>query len=102
MSRLRKPSSQTLLVLRALAAQPGKWRYGYDLTKETALRPGTLYPLLMRLADQGVLDAEWQPSPHPGRPARHAYRLTSVGMSLANAAEGDSYPPAIAQGFSPA
>ncbi len=87
MSRVRKPSPQALAVLRAMAAQPRTWRYGYDLTRETGLQAGTLYPLLMRLADQGFLEAEWQPSPHPGRPARHAYRLTADGASLARALE---------------
>ncbi len=99
MSRIRKPSPQTLIVLRALAAQPGEWRYGYDLTKETALQPGTLYPLLMRLADQGYLESEWQASPHPGRPARHAYRLTGRGVSLARATEDAGDKTALGGGL---
>lgn len=46
------------------------------------MSPGTLYPLLMRLADEGLLETEWQASPHPGRPARHAYRLSLSGLSF--------------------
>ncbi len=90
------------MVLRALAAQSGRWRYGYDLTKETSLRAGTLYPLLMRLADQGILESRWEASPLPGRPARHAYRLTSLGISVASAAEESSRPPITDQGFASA
>jgi PadR family transcriptional regulator, regulatory protein PadR len=74
---------QTRTVLIAFLERPQSWRYGYDLTKDTGLKSGTLYPLLMRLHDQGLLDAEWHPSQQPGRPARHAYRLTRAGVALA-------------------
>jgi len=84
MTRSRAPSPQTRLVLEALLAQPQAWRYGYDLLGETGLKSGTLYPLLMRLSDQGLLEAEWRPPLQPGRPARHAYRLTPSGLSLSN------------------
>jgi DNA-binding PadR family transcriptional regulator len=54
-----------------------------DLAKETGLLSGTLYPLLMRLSDQGFLDARWQESEQPGKPPRHMYRLTAAGLALA-------------------
>jgi PadR family transcriptional regulator, regulatory protein PadR len=85
MRRSRTPSHQTCAVLEALCAQPQRWRYGYDLSKETGLKSGTLYPLLIRLSDQGLLEAEWRPSLQPGRPPRHAYRLTGEGVAVANA-----------------
>lgn len=88
MPRPSNTSAQTRRVLAALAAQPQAWRYGYDLCKETGLASGTLYPLLIRLADQGLLESEWRPSAQPGRPQRHAYRLTGAGRALA-AAQGE-------------
>ena len=66
-----------------MLSQPQAWRYGYDLTKVTGLRSGTLYPLLIRLSDQGLLESEWHPALQPGRPARHAYRLTQDGVAFA-------------------
>jgi PadR family transcriptional regulator, regulatory protein PadR len=87
MQRVRKPSAQMAKLLHALFARPGEWRHGYDLLKETGLSSGTLYPLLMRMTDQGQVEAEWQPPARPGRPARHAYRLTASGMALARAVE---------------
>jgi DNA-binding PadR family transcriptional regulator len=45
-------SSQTLRLLDALLQSRSRWRHGYDLAQETELKSGTLYPLLMRLADQ--------------------------------------------------
>src|SRR6185369_17119369 len=86
MGRNRRPSKQMLALLDALSAQAQQWRHGYDLIKETGLASGTLYPLLMRMTDQGLVEAEWREPEQLGRPARHVYRLTSAGMALARAA----------------
>ena len=45
-------SAQTLSVLAALCHQPSQWQHGYALAKQTALKSGTLYPILIRLAEQ--------------------------------------------------
>jgi DNA-binding PadR family transcriptional regulator len=78
-----KLSAPTRLVLAALAAHPGAWRHGYDLSRETGLTSGTLYPLLSRLADYGWLESEWRQPVQAGRPPRHAYRLTADGLAFA-------------------
>jgi DNA-binding PadR family transcriptional regulator len=44
-----------------------------------------MYPILIRLADRGLLEARWEPSPPPGRPARHLYRLSPAGQQMAAA-----------------
>ena len=75
-----------LLLLEALSARTQQWRHGYDLMKETGLLLGTLYPLLIRMTDQGLVEAEWREPEHPGRPARHAYRLTHAGVAFAQTA----------------
>lgn len=84
MARKQNNSQQTRLVLAAFAAQPAAWRHGLSLSRETGLSSGTLYPLLRRLATQGYLQAEWRPPELPGRPPRHAYRLTAAGKALAD------------------
>ena len=86
MPRNRRPSKQMLLLLETLSARAQQWRHGYDLMKETGLLSGTLYPLLMRMTEQGLVEAEWREPAQPGRPPRHAYRLTAAGMALARAA----------------
>jgi DNA-binding PadR family transcriptional regulator len=43
-------------VLGALHDHPAHWRYGYDISRETGLGSATLYPILGRLADRGLLD----------------------------------------------
>ena len=75
----RRYSPQTIAVLGGLAAQPTRWRYGYELGQQVGLKSGSLYPILMRLADQGLLESIWDPAPPPGRPPRHLYRLSTSG-----------------------
>ena len=79
-------SAQTVALLVALAARPQDWRHGYDLARETGLKSGTLYPILIRLADRGLVEACWQDEPQPGRPRRHLYRLTAAGLASATGA----------------
>ena len=85
-------SAQTLAVLAALRDEPSEWRHGYALAKQTSLKSGTLYPILIRLADRGLVEARWQDEPQPGRPRRHLYRLTADGRAAAVAA-----PPGVAE-----
>ncbi|AOW25285.1 transcriptional regulator [Sphingomonas melonis TY] len=87
MTRDRRPSKQMLALLGTLSAAPSEWRHGYELMKEAGLLSGTLYPLLMRMSDQGLVEAEWRQPAQPGRPARHVYRLTATGLALAQASE---------------
>ena len=86
-------SAQTLSVLAALCDQPSQWQHGYALAKQTNLKSGTLYPILIRLADRGLVEACWQDEPQPGRPRRHLYRLTAAGLASATAALADAARP---------
>jgi PadR family transcriptional regulator, regulatory protein PadR len=83
-TRTRRPSPQTVSVLLALAADPAAWRHGYQLGQEVGLKAGSLYPILIRLCDRGLLKVSWeQPSEATaGRPPRHLYRLTGAGQQL--------------------
>ncbi|MFS2109442.1 PadR family transcriptional regulator [Sphingomonas sp. Sphisp140] len=81
MIRKRRPSKQMISLLGVLSDR--QWRHGYDLMKATGLLSGTLYPLLMRMTEQGLVEAEWREPAQAGRPPRHAYRLTANGYALA-------------------
>lgn len=83
MTRNRRPSAQTTAVVLALAEQPAAWRYGYELCQELGMKAGSMYPILMRLADRGLLETAWETDPPAGRPPRHLYRLTGPGRALA-------------------
>lgn len=94
MPRPAHASPQTLAVLSALLAEPGAWRHGLSLSKQTGLKSGTLYPLLIRLSDHGFLEAQWVGPERPGRPARHVYRLTPSGVALARERSARARAPA--------
>lgn len=91
MARDRRPSKQMLALLAELSNCAQEWRHGYDLMKATGLLSGTVYPLLMRMTDEGFVEAKWHEPAQPGRPARHVYRLTAKGLALARAALQDQY-----------
>ena len=86
MARERRPSKQMLALLAELSNETQDWRHGYDLMKRTGLQSGTLYPLLMRMSDQGLVEAKWHEPAQQGRPARHVYRLTAKGAAFARTA----------------
>jgi len=83
MTRSRRPSAQTVAVLLALAEEPGRWRHGYDLCTQLGIQAGSMYPILMRLSDRGLLEADWETDRVPGRPPRHLYRLSGAGLAYA-------------------
>jgi len=75
--------SQARTVIAALHDHPAHWRYGYDIARETGLASGTLYPILCRLADRGLLETRWEDDPPSGRPRRHLYQLSAAGSATA-------------------
>ena len=79
----RRLSPQSVGVLRALGDDPAQWRYGYELGRQVGLRAGSLYPILMRLSERGLLESSWETDPPAGRPPRHLYRLTASGEQTA-------------------
>jgi PadR family transcriptional regulator len=72
-------------VLRVLLADVSAQRYGYDLMKAAKLPSGTLYPMLARLEDEGLVTSEWEslPGDGSGRPPRKYYQLTGEGIRVA-------------------
>ena len=86
-------SAQTLAVLADLCPTPSEWRHGYAIARHTGLKSGTLYPVLIRLADRGLVEACWEDEQPAGRPRRHLYRLTPAGLAAATAALAQA-PPA--------
>ena len=77
-------SPQTVMVLDTFLEAPKDWRYGYDISRDTELKSGTLYPILMRLADHELVETCWQTT-ESGKPPRHMYRLTPAGVRSAKA-----------------
>ena len=81
-------SYNAALVLQALAQGFG---FGFDVMRVTQLPSGTVYPLLRRLEDGGLVTSRWEEEARAhdeGRPARRYYELTGLGTTaLATAKE---------------
>ncbi len=83
-----KPPRITRNVLKVLDVFLDRYdepKYGFALAKATRLATGTLYPILDRLEESGVIRGEWE-NIDPiaeGRPARYNLRLTLEGIKLA-------------------
>ena len=77
--------SAELLVLTLLEARP---RHGYDIGKlieertkgQIRFRIGSLYPILFRLEDRGLIAGRWLEK--PGERRRRLYRLTPAGRKF--------------------
>lgn len=89
---------QTLLVLQALMHDPGRELYGLELSDETGLLPGTTYPILLRLENEGWVTSRWEDIDPVAekRPARRYYRLTASGATQASIAIATAPRPARA------
>src|SRR4051812_42841097 len=80
--RIQDSIMLTRELLIAMLRQPHAWYYGYELSKQTGLKSGTLYPLLIRLSDQGLLQSKWQEPERPGRPTRHALQADRQRLGI--------------------
>src|SRR5260370_24438956 len=87
-------SAQTLAVLAELCATPSQWRHGYGIARDTGLKSGTLYPVLIPLADRDLVEARWEDEQPAGRPRPHLYRLTADGLATATGALAQAPSPA--------
>ena len=92
-NRPLSPHAQDLII--QLAIRPADWCYGYDLMKSTGIKSGTLYPILMRLHERGLLESRWEEASQVGKPPRHAYRLTDTGLKAAYEIDNRPAPAAF-------
>ena len=90
----------TLPTATVLAGIDHGLRYGFDLIEASGLRAGTVYPILRRLEEAGLIVGAWEAvsrSRAEGRPPRRYYRLTSAGET--KLAEAFSRYPGVARTF---
>ena len=72
------------VIVLAVLSQLGEEQYGYSLMKtlsdkDFAIDQGTLYPLLRRLEDQGLLVSDWRLE--GARPRRY-YKISPQGTKI--------------------
>ena len=95
MARTPNASRQARALFAEMLKTPGKWRHGYELSRQANILSGTLYPLLIRLSDQGLLEAKWEEPEKSGKPPRHAYRLTADSVAFARTLRKKVADPAL-------
>src|SRR5215831_12441206 len=94
----------TAIVL--LAVSRG-FRHGFDIMDASGLKSGTVYPILRRLEDAGMLRARWESvtdARDAQRPPRRYYQITGAGSQALREAH-DRYPGlarSLAPGATPA
>jgi PadR family transcriptional regulator len=94
----------TAIVL--LAVSRG-FRHGFDIMDASGLKSGTVYPILRRLEDAGMLRARWEAVANARdaqRPPRRYYQITGAGSRALNEA-ADQFPGlagTLAPGATPA
>ena len=71
-------SATGLKVLKAFMYKTGSSLHGYELMQQAEVASGTLYPLLMRFEEAGLLSSRWeQAEPDAsGRPHQQLYQLS--------------------------
>lgn len=82
-----------ILELAIMAALHHRTHYGYSLVRNLAgtgsveLKEGTIYPILARMAREGLVHSEWTESSQG--PPRKYYALTAGGRSLFESLHGE-------------
>jgi PadR family transcriptional regulator, regulatory protein PadR len=75
-----KRTKALMRVAVALMAEPNAKHWGYPLGRAAHVRSGVLYPILLRMLDEGWLTDGWEsPAEAVGRPPRRYYELTPLG-----------------------
>lgn len=81
MSRIRI----TYATARVLLALDDGVRYGFDIAEVAGLRGGTVYPILRRLEEEGLVKSSWERPEigrREGRPPRKYYQLQAAAQPL--------------------
>jgi PadR family transcriptional regulator, regulatory protein PadR len=66
----------------ALMADAGSRHWGYELSRQSGVRSGVMYPILQRMLNEGWLADGWEDQVRVGkakRPPRRYYKLTDAG-----------------------
>lgn len=90
MSRIR----MTYATARVLQSLDAGLRYGFDIAEVAGLRGGTVYPILRRLEEEGLVRSSWERAEigrREGRPSRKYYQLRVSAEPLVREAK-DRFP----------
>ena len=83
----------TLQTQAVLAVLLERETWGFELSKDSGLAAGTIYPILQRLTAAGWVTSRWEQADvaqTEGRPPRRYYQLTTEGRARAVHAMADA------------
>jgi DNA-binding PadR family transcriptional regulator len=97
-------SGKSLEILLFLSNSPHESFAGYPLSKTLGISSGTLYPLLIKLEEAGLLDSQWEDGDPQeiGRPRRRYYKINGQGIAALNEKMRSIYPqfePVVTSGL---
>ena len=81
----RQTKNFSLPAIAVLTAISRGSRYGFELMDKTRLASGTVYPILSRLSESGLVVSRWeryQTARNAKRPARKYYETTTLGEEM--------------------
>lgn len=82
-----KISGKSMEILLILASDPDREYSGYEIGKQLSMPSGTLYPLLLKIEQAGLLTTKWEDGDPKilGRPRRRYHKISGQGVrSLQN------------------
>lgn len=83
----RRISDETATVLRLFLDEPTTERFGREIIKNTGLKSGSLYPILSRMQDMGLLTSTWEEEDAAAAAQRRPRRLYRLDPTNAQQAE---------------
>lgn len=77
-----KLNGRALELLMTMAVRPQQEVSGYEIGKALGISSGTLYPLLLKAENAGLLTARWEEGDPQElkRPRRRYYRISGAGI----------------------
>jgi PadR family transcriptional regulator len=90
-------TSQSLRVLKLFVDAPSRTCSGAEMMKATGLSSGTLYPILLRFEEYGLLESSWEKEKPQslGRPRRRLYSVTGLGLKVGREALSELGVPGL-------
>ena len=87
MEKFKKQLNKGVLELCILKLLDEENQYGYSIIQKISdrsfehviLKDGTLYPILYRLEDQGIIESYWETVDYRSKKPRKYYKLTNLG-----------------------
>ncbi len=87
LEKFKKQLNKGVLELCILKLLDEENQYGYSIIQKISdrsfehviLKDGTLYPILYRLEDQGIIESYWETVDYRSKKPRKYYKLTNLG-----------------------